>query len=99
VGKWLYSLKDVKATYTASWKLQNNEFWNQDLDFESRVVDVNLTDASGQVKEFPLSGKEIIDAGNRFSYMVSEAIETVLWNHEAIWDKNGISLSDCRFCA
>jgi hypothetical protein len=78
-------LKDVNAAYKANWKLKNAQFWDKQLDFESRMVDVNLTDASGELKEFSLSGKEVMDVEQEFFAMVRDSIETFLWDHLAIF--------------
>lgn len=86
-------LKDVNTAYNANWKLKNNKFWGAELDFELRLVDVNLTVASGELKEVPLSGKEAMDVEQEFSSLVNEAIETFLWDHKAIFEyKNGDSV-------
>lgn len=49
---------DVNAAYKANWKLKGSGFWDEKLDIELCTVDVNLTEASGELKEFSLSGNE-----------------------------------------
>jgi len=71
------NMKDVKAVYKANWKLKNNSFWDENLHFELRTVDLTLTDAAGQMEKFALRGKEVIDVEQESSSLVSDAIETL----------------------
>jgi hypothetical protein len=80
-------LKDVNAAYKTNWILKNAQFWDKQLDFESRMVDMNLTDASGELKEFSLSGKEVMDVEQEFFAMVRDSIETFLWT---IWQYSSL---------
>jgi hypothetical protein len=77
------SRTDVIAAYKARWKLGNNRFWDDNLDFELRMVDLNLTNAPGDMREFTLRGKEIIDVEQEYSSLMSDAIETFLRDCEA----------------
>jgi hypothetical protein len=45
------SRRDLNAAYKASWKLKNNRFWNKNLDFELRTVDLNLTQLHFAIRE------------------------------------------------
>ena len=77
------SRTDVIAAYKARWKLGNNRFWDDNPDFELRMVDLNLTNAPGDMREFTLRGKEIIDVEQEYSSLMSDAIETFLRDCEA----------------
>ena len=48
------------------------------------MADVNLTDASGELREFTLTGMDVMDIEQEFSSQVSDAIETFLWDSTAI---------------
>lgn len=77
-------MKDVNAAFKADLKLRYGDFWDDELDFGSRTVDINLTDSSGQLREFPISGNDIIENGQEFTSLATEYIETFLWNHKGI---------------
>jgi hypothetical protein len=45
------SRRDLNADYKASWKLKNDRFWDKNLDFELRTVDLNLTQLHFAIRE------------------------------------------------